>query len=232
MSVEVRIISIGALASHPLRNEAGNRRPGHATTTLLTEGDRRILIDPSLPPDHLRQRLDERTGLGPEAVTDVFLTDLRPDRRRGLELFPEAQWLVGEVERDAYRAALREKMIELDDVDELDRDTERLLEEEERIVTRFGAAPDQIAEGVDLFPLPGVTPGLCGLLLPLPKATILLCGDAVATLEHLEQGAVLPHVADLEKATESFREAVEIADMLILGRDNIVPNPVRPMGLG
>ena len=232
MSVEVRIISIGALASHPLRNEAGNRRPGHATTTLITAGDRRILVDPSLPPDHLRQRFDERTGLGPEAVTDVFLTDLRPDRRRGLELFPEAQWLVGEVERDAYRAALREKMIELDDVDELDRDTERLLEEEERIVTRFGAAPDRIIEGVDLFPLPGVTPGLCGLLLPLPKVTILLCGDSVATLEHLEKGAVLPHVADLEKASESFREAVEIADMLVLGRDNIVPNPVRPMGLG
>ena len=144
MSVEVRIISIGALASHPLRNEAGNRRPGHATTTLLTEGDRRILIDPSLPPDHLRQRLDERTGLGPEAITDIFLTDLRPDRRRGLELFPEAQWLVGEVERDAYRAALREKMIELDDVDELDRDTERLLEEEERIV--FTGAEDLVGD--------------------------------------------------------------------------------------
>ena len=89
-----------------------------------------------------------------------------------------------------------------------------------------------MVDGVDLFPMPGVTPGLCGLLLPLPKVTILVCGDAVATLEHLEQGAVLPHVADLEKATESFREAVEIADMLVLGRDNIVPNPVRPMGLG
>ena len=82
MTVEVRIISIGALASHPLRKEVGDRRPGHATTTLLISGENRILIDPSLPPDHLRQRLDERTGEAPEAITHVFLTDLRPDRRR------------------------------------------------------------------------------------------------------------------------------------------------------
>ena len=129
MTVEVRIISIGALASHPLRKEVGDRRPGHATTTLLISGENRILIDPSLPPDHLRQRLDERTGEAPEAITHVFLTDLRPDRRRGLSLFPEAEWLVGEAERDAYRAALREKMVELDDDEELDPDTERLLEE-------------------------------------------------------------------------------------------------------
>jgi glyoxylase-like metal-dependent hydrolase (beta-lactamase superfamily II) len=231
MPVDVRIISIGALANHPLRDELGDRRPGHATTTLLISGESRILVDPSLPPDHLRQRLDERTGEAPESITHVFLTDLRPDRRRGLSLFPEAEWLVGEVERDAYRAAIREKMIELDDEEELDPDTERLLEEEERLVTRFGAAPDQIAEGVDLFPLPGVTPGLCGLLMPMPRTTVLVCGDAIATVEHLEQGVVLPHVVDLEKAKESFKEAVEIADLLVLGRDNLIPNPIRPLGM-
>ena len=231
MPVEVRIISIGAIANHPLRNEIGERRSGHATTTLLISGKNRIIVDPSLPPDYLRQRLDERTGEPPEAITHVFLTDLRPDRRRGLSLFPEAEWLVGEAERDAYRAALRDKMVELDDDEELDRDTERLLEEEERVVTRFGSAPDQIAEGIDLFPLPGVTPGLCGLLMPMPRTTALVCGDAIPTLEHLEQGVVLSHVADLEKARESFKEAVEIADILVLGRDNLVPNPIRPLGM-
>ena len=64
------------------------------------------------------ERFDERTGEPPEAITHVFLTDLRPDRRRGLSLFPEAEWLVGEAERDAYRAALRDKMVELDDDEE------------------------------------------------------------------------------------------------------------------
>ena len=37
--------------------------------------------------------------------------------------------------------------------------------------------------------------------------------------------------ADLEKARESFKEAVEIADFLVLGRDNLVTNPIRPLGM-
>lgn len=72
---------------------------------------------------------------------------------------------------------------------------------------------------------------LCGLLMPMPRTTALICGDAIATLEHLEQGVVLPHVVDLEKAKESFKEAVEIADLLVLGRDNLIPNPIRPLGM-
>ena len=231
MSVEIRIVSLGALASHPLRDEAGERRPGHATTSILLCGDRRILIDPSLPPDHLRQRLDERLGIGPDEISDVFLTDLRPERRRGIGLFSEANWLVGEAERDAYRAAIDQRWYELDDEDDLDPDSERLLESESQVIARCGACPDRLLDGVDLFPLPGVTPGLCGLLVPLSRATVLICGDAVPTIEHLEQGQVLPHVANLEQAQGSFREAIEIADQLVLGRDNMVNNPIRRPGL-
>jgi glyoxylase-like metal-dependent hydrolase (beta-lactamase superfamily II) len=80
---------------------------------------------------------------------------------------------------------------------------------------------------VDLFPLPGVTPGACGLLLSLPRTTVLVCGDAVATIEHLEQGKVLPSCYDTEQARASFAEALQIADLLILGRDNIAPSPLR-----
>lgn len=232
MTVELRIVSIGALACHPLRKEGGDRRPGHATTVLLTTGDRRILVDPSLPPEALKHRLDERTGLEPDAITDVFLTDLRPERRRGIGLFGDAAWHVGELERDTYRAVIETRRRELDDEDDLDPETEKLFELESRVVARCGAAPDRIAEGIDLFPLPGVTPGLCGLLLPMPRTTILVCGDAMPTIEHLEQGAILPHVANLEQAQESFREALEIADQLVPGRDNLVMNPARGLGFG
>ncbi|MHC4427338.1 MAG: hypothetical protein ACYS0D_01880, partial [Planctomycetota bacterium] len=79
----------------------------------------------------------------------------------------------------------------------------------------------------DLFPLPGVSPGSCGLLLPLPRATVCICGDAVATVEHLRQGKVLPECHDIEQAQESFAEVVEIADILVLGRDNVTVNPLR-----
>lgn len=227
MSTDLRIISIGALACHPLRGEQGDRRPAHATTSLIRTDDATVLVDPGLPAEVLVPRLSERAGVKPEDVTHVFLTDLRPDRRRGIEAFPEAQWLASERERDNYRAALGVHAEETEQEPEYT----QMLETESALLSRIGVAPDSIAPGIDLFPLPGVTPGCCGLLLPTPRSTILICGDAVATTEHLEEGKVLPHVADLEAAAESFREAMEIADILVLGRDNIVLSPFKRMGM-
>ena len=46
------------------------------------------------------------------------------------------------------------------------------------------------------------------------------------------QGKVLPGCYDVELAQESFREVIEIADLLILGRDNVALNPLRsPVGM-
>ena len=227
MQFDIRVISIGALACHPLRGEVADVRPGHATTTLVRTDKACVLVDPALPPEHLVPRLDERAGISPDKVTHVFLTDLRPDRRRGLAAFTEADWITSELEYNAYGEAIRAQQEDAFD----DAQLLNALEAELAILARIGTAPDQVATGVDLFPLYGVTPGLCGLLLPTPRATVLVCGDAVATLEHLQEGKVLPHLHDLETAHESFKEAIEIADLLIPGRDNIVPNPLRPMAL-
>lgn len=227
MHTDLRIISIGALACHPLRGEQGDLRSGHATTTLIRTDDAVILVDPGLPAEVLVPLLAERAGLKPEDITHIFLTDLRPDRRRGIGAFPEAQWLASERELENYREALAAQADEAVQEPEY----ERLLQAESTFLSRCGVAPDSIAAGVDLFPLPGVTPGCCGLLLPTARATILICGDAIATIEHLDEGKVLPHVADLEAAGESFREAIEIADILVPGRDNIVLSPFKRMGM-
>ena len=72
-----------------------------------------------------------------------------------------------------------------------------------------------------------MTPGATGLLLPATGATALIAGDAVATVEHLAAGQVLSPAFDLEAARESFAEAVEIADWIVCGRDNLVPNQTR-----
>ncbi|HMN94998.1 MAG TPA: MBL fold metallo-hydrolase [Phycisphaerales bacterium] len=222
---DLRVISIGALAAHPLWQEKGEVRPGHATTTLIRSEDARILVDPSLPAKVLQARLRERSGLEPRDVTHVFLTCLNPLHRRGLDLFPEAQWLVAEAEREAIGVGLVERMHEAHAAG--DEELVAMLAGEIALVQRIVAAPDRLAEGVDLFPLPGVTPGLAGLLLASGSATIVVCGDAIVTAEHLEAGRVHAPAHDVEKASESFREAVEIADALVLGRDNIVLNPLR-----
>ena len=220
-----RIISIGTLGAHPLWNERLDVRTPHATTTLVVTDDAKILVNPSLPAPVLLARMSERTSIKPKEITHVFLTSLVADGRRALAAFAGAAWLVHEPEREAAAARLKSGLLDAQQAGETE--LEERCEQEIGILERCQPAPDRLTPGVDLFPLPGVTPGTCGLLLPLPRATVLICGDAVATEEHLEQGKVLPHCHDVEQAQESFTEAVEIADLLILGRDNITPNPLR-----
>jgi glyoxylase-like metal-dependent hydrolase (beta-lactamase superfamily II) len=224
MAAEFRVISIGTMAANPHWGERGTVRPPHATTSLVVSGKARILVDPSLPTSVLIPRLLERSGLGPDDITHVFLTCLNPIHRRGLLAFERATWLVGEREREAIGVQLIESIREAHAAG--DEDLVKTLGQEVAIVQRTVAADDRLAPGVDLFPLYGVTPGLTGLLLPGVGATTLIAGDAIPTAEHLSAGQVLTPCFDLEAARESFQEAIEIADWVICGRDNIVPSRV------
>jgi glyoxylase-like metal-dependent hydrolase (beta-lactamase superfamily II) len=225
MSISFRVISIGALAAHPLWNERGEVRPGHATTTLVTAGKAQILVDPSLPPQILVPRLAERSGLKPDAITHVFMTCLHPAHRRGLTAFEKAEWLVSTAEREAIGVPLIAKFHEAREAG--DAELVRTLMQEIEVIERCRPAEDALAKGVDLFPSAGVTPGLTGLLLALRHATVVVAGDAMPTQEHLEQGQVLSPCHDLAKARESFTEILEIADFIVAGRDNVLVNQTR-----
>lgn len=227
MTPEYRIISIGTLHAHPLWNEKAALRTGHATTTLISAGDVNILVNPGLPAPALLARLSERTAIQPGQITHVFLTSFEPDHRRALRSFEHAAWLIHEAEREAAKSGYtvtRDEAVEAGD-----RELAALAEQELALLEQCRDAPDSIAPKIDLFPLPGVTAGNCGLLISLPGSTILICGDAIPTAEHLAQGKVLPHCVSIRQAQESFKEAVEIADVLILGRDNLAFNPLRRM---
>jgi glyoxylase-like metal-dependent hydrolase (beta-lactamase superfamily II) len=223
--MDVRVISIGALDAHPLRNEQGAVRTGHGTTTLIRGERASIIVDPALPPEVLRARLDERTDLRHNQVTHVFLTSFRPDLRRGLPLFDHATWWIAEAEREAVGVPLIQQYQRAEESGE--REIAATLAQEVAILKRCEHAPDTLAPGVDLFPLPGVTPGLSGLLLPEGRHTTLVCGDAIPTIEHLERGLAPRWAVDAARAKESFQDAIEIADLLVLGRDNMVVNPTK-----
>jgi hypothetical protein len=49
VSLEHTIISIGAMACNLQWQETRPVRTQHATTTLVVDGERKILVDPSLP---------------------------------------------------------------------------------------------------------------------------------------------------------------------------------------
>jgi len=224
--MDTRVISIGTLAFHPLWGEKSQVRTGHATTTLIRTESKAILIDPGLPEQALVARLGERANLTASDITDVFLTSFRPDGRRGITAFKDATWWVHEVEREVVGVSLARRLKEL--VGEESNDpVRRSLEQDVAVLSRCKNAPDSLGKNVDLFPLPGVTPGMCGVIVAEARRTILVCGDAIPTVEHLEQGKIVQGAVDVERAKQSFGEAVEIADVLVLGRDNLVVNPVR-----
>ncbi|MDP7008158.1 MAG: MBL fold metallo-hydrolase [Phycisphaerales bacterium] len=218
-----RVVSIGTLPRHPHWNERGDSRVGHATTSVIKTDGATLLVDPSLPPKLLESKLDERWGLTLSDISHVFLTSYDPDRRRTLGGLGHAKWLMHEQEILSASAAIQSEI----ERSEEDREVVTILNTHLELLQNFDATPDKPFAGVDLFPVQGFTSGGCGLLLPLPQKTVLITGDAVATREHVERGSVLQNCADIERAKESFLECVEIADVIIPGRDNLVFNSGR-----
>lgn len=221
----VRVISAGALAANNLWNERTPVRTGHATTTLVQSGSAVIVIDPGLPAQILAARFGERTNIRPQDVTHVFVTAFTADHLRGADLFPRATRLIHAAEHEAASAAIgfdTDEARRADNTEDLAR-----MATFAALLASFEPMEDTIVPGVDLFPLPGVTPGTCGLIVAQPRTTVVIAGDAVATIDHLEQGLILTGCHDLEKARESLREVLEIADLIVPGRDGLTVNPMQ-----
>jgi len=220
-ALRVDVISIGTLSRNRLWNEADRTRTPHATTSLVRTGSRAILIDPGLPGQALAARLYERTGLRPDQIDVVFLTNFRPSHRAGLSLFTGAKLMIHEVEQASAREQL-EQLIDQAPPEDVDR---KLLVEELELLESIETAPDQLAEGVDLFPLFGYTAGTCGVLVSSPTLTTLIAGDAVPTIDHFLAGQVLSDAQDIKASHEAMAEVYEIADLIVPGHDNLFVNP-------
>src|SRR5437764_14553863 len=100
------IISIGTLSRNVLWKESAAVRTPHATTTLVRSGQRTILCNPGLPGAALGARLFERTGLRPEQIDAVFLTNFRPANPACLALFTRANVYLHERHQPPFRATL------------------------------------------------------------------------------------------------------------------------------
>jgi len=219
MSVEYSVISIGALSMNRLWGESRPVRTSHATTTLVSDGKRRILVDPSLPAAALAARFFERTGQSLDTVTDVFCTSLRPVHRRSLSAFPAARWWCSETEMETYGrhlAGLR------DSADRLESADAAMVEADLALLERFKPAPDKFSPQIELYPLPGPSAGSAGLMLTAPLATTIIAGDAVLTREHLAEGQVWEGAADAHAAMDSMTELLELADIIVPGHDNVM----------
>ncbi|MGC4033373.1 MAG: MBL fold metallo-hydrolase [Tepidisphaeraceae bacterium] len=216
----VDVISIGTLSRNLLWKESEPVRTPHATTTLIRAGKRTILVDPGLPGQILAARLYERTGLQPDAVDTIFLTNAKHAHRGGVAAFAKAKVYIHPIERER---ALLDLSVRIEEAD--DEDDRQVLASEAKALNALRPAEDNLAPQVDLFPLFGYTAGTCGILVTSTTQTILIAGDAVASTDHLLAGQVLPGCFDLGAAKESLQEVYEIADVIVPGHDNILLNP-------
>ena len=224
MSVDFSVVSIGTVSSNAFWNEPPGVRTPHATTTLVRDGDRLILVDPSLPASGLVNRLFERTGLKSEAITDIFCTTLRPTHRRAIEAFPKAAWLAPEAELAAYRSHLESLA---DSSRRLEGEAQAAVRADLALMQRFAPAPEKLTPQVHLFPLPGPSVGSAGLLLAGARLTVMVAGDAALTADHVLAMRVWEGCADIEAAMASLTEIVEIADLIVCGHDNYMLGPTR-----
>lgn len=201
--IRLDVLTIGTLARNRFWNEKRDVREEFSTTSLVRSGKTVLVVDPGWPTEVMKAVLFYRAGLQPEDVTDVFLTHVDPAHGRGITLFDAARWTAYDEEILYAKAELRGDAA----VD--------------AVVDRLANVSDRLADGVDIFPTPGHSPGHTSLLVNTPVRTALVAGDAVLTRDHLEHCDLGPTVWDRDKAEESFREIFEIADFVVPGHDNI-----------
>ena len=177
--------------------------PHHAWGADATD-----VVFPMLEPEDLLEHRLAEIGLRPADITHVVNTHLHADHCGGNFLFPQAEFLV---QREHYAEALAHPQIpsELFDLPELN--------------YRFLDGDAELFGGVRAIVAPGHARGLQALLVSLPESgNILIAGDAIDTLEHLERD-LWTHCPDPEVARESAEQlqrlAAEENALLLFGHD-------------
>ena len=224
LSVEFKIISIGALSHNRLWGETAPVRTAHSTTTLVTDGERRILVDPSLPAMALAARFNERTGRQLAYVTDVFCTSLRPVHRRSIEALADARWWCTETELESYRGHLSSL---LDAEGRLGEEESEMVKADMKLLRKFQPAPEEFGPQTQLYPLAGASHGSAGLLLTPATMTVVIAGDAALTADHVAAGQIWQGCADRQAALRSLEDLLELADVIVPGHDNMMLSPQR-----
>jgi glyoxylase-like metal-dependent hydrolase (beta-lactamase superfamily II) len=199
-------------------------RSSHATTTAVFDEGKIILVDPSLPMQALGPVFNERTGKQLSDVTDVFCTTLRPVHRRSILAMPGATWWAHGNEIESHRRKLTEL---LESAERVSPDDIAAIEADLKLLEAFRPAPEEFTPQVTVYPMVGPSMGSAGLLLTPATMTVVIAGDAVLTAEHVAQGQIWEGCEDLEKAMETLRDVLELADVIIPGHDNMCLSPGR-----
>lgn len=152
------------------------------------------LLGTPCDPEETAARQVTRLGFGLEDVRHIVLTHLHLDHAGGLPDFPQAQVHVFKAE---YEAAMRRQGLMGHAYDRTHwAHGPRWVLHEECDGTWFGFDCIRIVDGLSpeilLVPLPGHTPGHCGVAVATPDGWLFHCGDAASPFH----GTADPHQLD------------------------------------
>ncbi len=202
-NVDFTIVNIGTLSMNKYWGETQRLRETTATCTLLRTQDFNLLVDPSPYPQDLERMLFANTGLKPDAIDMVFVTHFHGDHRFGLDLFPNAAWLMA-------RAGLDEWLMASPGEAELSR--------------RVNPAEGNLPDGINLLPAPGHTRGLHALAFETRWGLLVVAGDAVMTPEFFREEQGYHNSVDFELASSTIQNIKKTAALLIPGHGNLILN--------
>lgn len=199
-SLEIELLFTGLAA------EADKFLVGASTVALVRTASELILFDtgPYAYRPILQGRL-RRAGVDPVSVSKVVLSHLHWDNAANADLFPDAEILVHERElKAAGRTSGRDPSI-----------PEYMVRAMRKLRLRPVTAELEPVPGLRIVELPGHTPGSIGLL----AGRRLLAGDAVGNAKEAATGRIGSHVAGAQRACDSLKKALEIADIIYPGHD-------------
>lgn len=189
--------------------EAERKRGPLCTSTLIRTPEGLMIVDPSVHPPEMSALLNDRAGVGVEAVKHVFLTHFHGDHRFGLEAFPHAEWWMAEPEIAFWR--------------------ERGSEEDQRLLDRItpltiggerGTKAEGPLPGFGLLFTPGHTPGLTTLTFRWRGQRVAVVADAAMTEEFFWAREGYHNSSDFSQAVASIERLAEEADLVIPGHGN------------
>lgn len=194
---------------------------------VVRSADRTIVVDTGFSSEagERRGRVLERCpadalaelGIAPSDVTDVVLTHLHYDHAGNLDDFPGAQvWIQrAEVEYATGHNMRRPQLshfFEADDVCDVVRRTF-----DGRVRQIDGVSP--LADGVELHPVGGHTPGLQVVRVRTDRGWVVLASDALHYYANLELRNPFPAVVDMPAMLAAFDTVTELAD----SPDHVIP---------
>ena len=169
MSLQWKTLTLGHLSRNKFwgESDAAQYHSVVATTTLVQTEGVNILVDPTLPVEQTEALLRLHAGLGREDIHIVYATHYHGDHRVDADKYPNAKQYMSAASLQDAQAAIEEVR------------KGRGVPAFVVGLEKFLPAPEQLAPGVALYPLPGHTDGNTGLMLTAREGSVLLAGDTI-----------------------------------------------------